>query len=282
MKTLRDRFWLWGQNPGSHHYCGDNAFKLPGVNRMDAAEGGRHFGIPNCCRVAMTLGPEPPFDDESALLGDFKQVVWSAVGAGGVTRNNNDQSDLDEVLRQAERHSNVTGAVLDDFFVGNPESSGQEMGLARHSIKSTDEMRRRLHAFPGRKLDLWVVWYRHQFDLPVADYIDLCDVVTFWFWKGSELADLDTILPELVAKSPGKRRMVGCYLWNYGERKPMTREQMQHQFDTYLSWIRSGDIEGIIFCSNCVADIGLEAADMARDWIAKVGDQPDPFATMKT
>lgn len=272
---VKDRFWIWGQDPGSHHGVGQgkiNTYKLPGINRMDSASGGKYFGIPNCCRVAMVAGPVPPFDAESEKLKDFKQVVWSAVGAGGVTRNSDDQSDIDEVLRQAKKYPNVIGAVLDDFFA-SVQGFVKDGKIARHSVGSIRSMRDKLHGFSKRRLDLWMVWYAAQLDLDVAEYLELCDVITLWTWSGSELAALDDNIRKFVAKTPGKRRLAGCYMWNYGERKPLTMEQMQFQLDRYYHWIKKGSLEGIVFCSNCIADIGLEAAELTRQWIAKVGNE---------
>ena len=39
MTRLRDRLWLWGQSPGSHHRESNNRYQLPGVNHMTPAEG---------------------------------------------------------------------------------------------------------------------------------------------------------------------------------------------------------------------------------------------------
>ena len=80
MTKLRDNFWLWGQNPGSHHHPPDNPYNLPGTNLMDSAAGGKFFGIPNCCRVAMTAGPEPPFDAEAEKLKDFLESASTGEG----------------------------------------------------------------------------------------------------------------------------------------------------------------------------------------------------------
>lgn len=55
MKLLKDCFYLWGQTPMSHH-AGNN-YKLPGINRMDTAEGCDFFGIDRTFRVAMATGP---------------------------------------------------------------------------------------------------------------------------------------------------------------------------------------------------------------------------------
>lgn len=271
MTKLRDKFWLWGQNIGVHHKYGVH-YNLPGVNRMDSAEGCKFFGIPNCCRVAMGDGPFPPFDAESEKLKGCKQVVWSAVGAGGITRHDDDKSDLDEALRQAAIYPNITGAVLDDFFksVEGFKASG---AVARHSVGSIASMRDKLHNFPARKLDLWMVWYSYQLDFDVADYISLCDVVTLWTWKGSDLANLDGNINKFIAQTPGKRRLAGCYMWNYGECKPLSNKEMQDQLDCYYRHIKNGDIEGIVLCSNCIADIGLETVDVTRRWLDAVGEE---------
>ena len=74
-------------------------------------------------------------------------------------------------------------------------------------------------------------------------------------------------------KTPGKRRLAGCYMWNYGEGKPLSNKEMQDQLDCYYRHIKNGDIEGIVLCSNCIADIGLEGVDITRRWLDKVGEE---------
>jgi hypothetical protein len=267
--TIKDRLWLWGQNPGSHHGT-TNPYNLPGKNLMDAREGCDFFGIQKCLRVAMTEGPFPPFDNEAEKIKDLKEVVWSAIGAGGVERHNNDHSDLEDVLKMAKIYPNISGAVLDDFFLA-AETPGKESG--RHSVESIRNISDKLHNFSTRRLDLWMVWYTYQLDFNVADYIKLSDVMTLWTWKGSDLPELDLNIQKLIKKTKGKRRLAGCYMWNYGESKPLTMDQMKYQLERYYHWLKKGDIEGIIFCSNCIADIGLETVEYTRRWIAEVGNE---------
>lgn len=272
MNTVRDKCWIWGQNVGSHHGK-FNPHKLPGKNHMDAAEGCRFFGIPNCCRVAMPSGPEPPFDLETAKLKDCAQVVWSAVGSMGVKRHGQNVSDIDEVIRQASLAHNVTGAILDDFFA-LPEDFHAGKAMARHTVDSIAGMRDTLHHFPGRKLDLWLVWYTMQLDYPVQPYLDLCDVVTLWTWDGSDLFALNENIQKFVDFTPNKRRLAGCYLWNYGENCPLTPEQMQYQLECYERGIERGVLEGIVVCSNCTADLGLDTVEPMQAWIERVGNKP--------
>ena len=269
--SIRDRLWLWGQNPGSHHLDSpEGGYKLPGTNLMDSREGCTFFGIEKCCRVTMSTGPFPPFDKEAEKIKDLKEIVWSAIGAGDVKQYENDQNDLDDVLRIAGIYPNISGAILDDFFL--PEDIPGKNN-ARHSFESISKISDRLHGFSKRRLDLWMVWYTYQLDFNVGSYIKLSDVMTLWTWKGSDLAELDANIQKFVRKAKDKRRLVGCYMWNYGESKPLTMDQMKFQLDRYYHWLKKGDIEGIIFCSNCIADIGLDTVDYTRKWIADVGNE---------
>jgi hypothetical protein len=270
-ELVRDRLWLWGQNPGSHHLDSpEGGYKLPGKNLMDAREGCSFFGIEKCCRVTMSTGPFPPFDNEAEKIKDLKEVVWSAIGAGDVKQYENDQNDLDDVLRIAGIYPNITGAILDDFFLAE-EVPGKSSG--RHSLESIGKLSDRLHGFSKRRLDLWMVWYTYQLDFNVADYVKLSDVMTLWTWKGSDLPELDANIQKFVNKTKNKRRLAGCYMWNYGESKPLTMDQMKYQLDRYYFWLKKGDIEGIIFCSNCIADIGLNTVEYTRKWISEVSNE---------
>ncbi len=262
---LREKLWLWGQDAGTHHAYHNNEWKLPGVNRMDPAQGARHFGIINCCRVVMSGKPLPPFDSESEKLKDLKRVVWSIVGDGSSTRNNNGATDLEEVIRQARLFPNVCGGIFDDFFVDNASP--------RVSLEQLKETKRRLSGNQPRPLDLWVVYYARQLAQDYGAYLDVCDVITLWTWQGANLANIDRNIAQLCLMTTGKRRLAGCYLWNYGECKPLTTAQMELQCSKYYEWIKKGDLDGIIFCSNTLADIGIEAAEWVKTWIRQVGDE---------
>lgn len=276
---MKDRFWLWGQDAGSHHLAGGNQrWKLTGVNRMEPMEGAHYLGIPNMCRVVMRGKPAPPFDAESEKLRGMRRVVWSAIGDSG-SRRNNEQTDLDEVLRQAALYPNVTGAVLDDFFL-EPDSTSPLR--ARASVEEIARMRDRLHGFAPRSLDFWIVWYKREMHYDIADYLSLFDVVTYWnMMAPAQLGELEDDIARVVEKTPGKRRLAGFYMWNYGEGKPLTPKETRIQAESYLSWLRRGEIEGIVFCSNCCADLGLEAVEWLRGWIREVGDEPAPAAKVE-
>ena len=262
--TMRDRFWIWGQDPGTHHEANNNGYHLPGENIMTPVEGALYLGVPNCCRVVMQNRPYPPFDQHSLIMSPLRRVVWSIVGSGGSKRNDDGNSDIDEVVRQARMFPNVVGGVLDDFF--NAEG-------ARYSVDDLREFRRKLREESPRPLDLWVVWYEHQLDMAVREHLDVCDVITFWTWRARNLPMLEENIARVREATPGKRHLAGCYMWDYGDRQPMPMEAMRRQLDVYGQCLEDGRIDGVIFCSNCIADLGLDTVELTRQWIAEVGER---------
>ena len=260
---LRDKFWLWGQSPDAH-WENDNTYKLPGHSRMTAVEGCYYFGISNICRVKMMNHPKPPYDQESEAMRPCDKVVWSLLGAGGEPVT--DWGDLDEVIRQAKMYDNIVGGVFDDFFL--PER------ISAFSPEKLLEVKRRMNEGAGRELDMWVVCYENKLDTVehIADYLNSFDVISFWTWCGSELFNAERNFDRIRAMAPDKRIMAGCYMWNYGEEKPLTDEEMTFQLELYCRLLRERKIDGIILCSNCIADLKIEAVEYMRRFLAEHGD----------
>ena len=264
---LRDTLWIWGQDPGTHHKAGNNVWNLPGVNRMGPVEAAKYLGIPNCCRVVYGGSPRPPFDAESAKLAGFREVVWSALGDASSARNEKGADDLDEVLRQAEKFPNVTGCVLDDLFHPADKS-------ARVTAERIREMADKLHAAP-RPLSLWLVCYPTLFGIDYRAWFDAADVITFWPWTEEHLARTEENLLRMIELTPGKRHYAGNYLFGFGFRKKreITAAETWMQLEIYRRLWHAGAIDGVITCANTVVDLGFEAPDAFRDWLAEHGDE---------
>lgn len=259
--NIADFLWLWGQDAGTHHEAvdknGNMLWKLPGINRMTPCEGAEFFGIINMCRVTMLNKPEPPFDNEMEKLSRCKKVAWSIIGDEGSKRTNGGKSDIDEVLRLAAKYRNVTGGIMDDFFT--PE---------RRAVYTPSVLRGFADRLHGAGLDLWTVIYEHQLDLPVDDQLKECDIVSFWTWRAENLSRLEENMSRLESKISKKQKIyAGCYMWDYGGKDIMPLETMEYQLEVYKKWLFDGRIEGIVLCSNCIADIGLEAVDFTKQWI---------------
>jgi hypothetical protein len=258
--TVQDKLWLWGHDAGAHN----EGWGLPGPSRITPAEAALYMGIPNLIMVRYLGRPPLPFDQYALPLRALGRVVWSVVAASGQT----DERERAHVLDLAARHPKITGLMLDDFF-GSEESAqaNQSAALPREKLS---ELRDQLTT-GGRRLQLWAVLYDHQLDRPLAPYLELLDVVSFWTWDSEKLQRLEDNLERLERVAPRCGRVLGCYLWDYGKKRPMSLELIQHQSGLGLDWLRQGRIEGMIFLASCICDLELEAVEWTREWIARVG-----------
>lgn len=262
MSKLKDRFWIWGHEAGSHN----NQYGLKGLSRITPAGGAFYLGVPNLIMVRYGGKPAPPFDQYASALSPLKRVVWSIVGAGGQT----EADEVDIVLNLARRFPNVCGVIVDDFFRGKP---GEEGHIA---VYTPDELKavKKLLVVDGRKLDLWVTLYTHNLDLlNIEKHLEQCDVVTYWTWRAKELNRLEQNFIRLEELIPSSRKVLGCYMWDYGDHRPMPISLMQYQCQLGLKWIREGRVKGMIFLASCICDLGLEAVEWTRKWIREVGGE---------
>jgi hypothetical protein len=268
---IKECLWLWGQDAMSHQLSpGNSKWKLPGGNRLEPVEGAAFLGVQNIFRVVMNGKPVPPFDAESEKMKNIPKVIYSAVGDAGSVRNDS-ETDLEEVIRQAAEYPNIQGAILDDFFAYRLVEGGK---LARYTPEYIRNMRHRLHTALARKLDLWVVWYKRALEYPVDEYLGEFDGITYWNMDTpAQSGELRDDLDRMIERTPGKKRMAGCYIWNYGAGRPLTPAELRFECETFCDYLKKGKLDGIIFCSNCCADIGGPAIDFLRGWIREVGEE---------
>ena len=201
-------------------------------------------------------------------MRSLRQVVWSIIGDASSTRNNQ-KTDLEEVVALPKKFPNAVGAIMDDFF-HPPDAQGK---ISRYSPARVGEFRAALHAAKPHPLDLWVVMYSHDLSMDVRPHLRECDVVTFWTWKQQELRRLEENFARAEALTPGQRRLLGIYTFDFSDSTPMPLELMELQCELGLRWLKEGRIEGMIFLATCVFDVELEAVEWARRWIDRVGEQ---------
>ena len=259
---LKENIWLWGQVPNSHHEEANNLYNLPGVNKMTPAEALDYFDIQNSCMIVMENKPAPPFDPWADALKGAKKVAWSILGSGGSERNNNGGSDIDEVLKLVEKYDNIVAGVADDFM--RPER------MAVYTPEVVAGFRDTLHNKAARKLDFWTVIYEHEINDNAKPYLDVFDVVSMWTWCAKNLKDLDENYNKLKKYLKDQPVMAGCYMWDYGDHRPMTMDNMKMQLDKYANWYEQGKIDGMILCSNCIADLGIDTVEYTKEWISKL------------
>lgn len=256
MRLARDRFWLWGHEAGGHN----GGWGLTGNSRISPVEAACYLKIPNVIMVRIKPEPLPPDPQYLVPFRTLQRIVWSVIDAGGTHKN----GAIDRVWETAHRLPNLDGVIMDDFFCKD------QQGV--FSVGQLEQLRASLSR-AGRALDLWVVLYDNQLDLPVGRHLALCDKVTFWTWKADDLKNLETNFARFERLVPeANRRLLGCYMWDYGGKQPMPAESMRHQCDLGVRWLRERRIDGMIFLASCICDLDLETVEWTRRWIEREGE----------
>jgi hypothetical protein len=275
--VARDHFWIFTVNAGMNDdRLGDGG--VLGGSRMTPTEGAFFLGVANLIFVRENNSPPQPmhqkwrtktsYEQFSIAFMPLKRVIWSVVGSGGAVQGD----EVANILDLARKYRNITGVYLDDFFLSN--------GKSAKSIEQLKADRERLR-IDGRRLESWLTLYtreldpnhkdRRKLDLPIETYLDTFDVITMWTWNSDELVDLEANLGRLETAAPHSRKALGCYIWDFYNRKPVAIDAMKHQCDTGLRWMKQGKIQEMVFLANTVLDVGLEVADWTRAWIAHNG-----------
>jgi hypothetical protein len=268
-QKVRDCMWVWAHDAGVYN----GQWGLPGNSRITPVEGADYLGVPNVIFIRYEGRPKPPFSAYAQPFKSLKRVMWSVTGAGGATS----EAERKEVLALARQMPNMTGVFMDDFFqfTARDVQGGEAEAAAALSVEQLRQVRRQL-TLDGRRLDLGVTLYTHQLDPRIAAHLALCDVVSLWTWKAEDLEHLESNFARFEKLAPGKRTLLGLYMWDFGTGRPMPLERMKKQCEQALRWLREGRIEGMIFLATNICDLKLQTVEWTRRWIAEVGDQPVP------
>lgn len=145
---------------------------------------------------------------------------------------------------------------------------------ARYSASLTPEQLRTLgqRRYRGKKLPITAVVYVRQISPWLKPYLDEVDQVSLWTWRPADLDQLTANLAALEKLIPGKPVLLGCYMYDFDQRKPLTVERMKMQVELGHRWLHEGRIAGMIFLATPNVDIGLEAVEWTKEWIVDHGD----------
>lgn len=287
--TVRDHLWIFTVPAG----CDNNYYEngnVRGGSRMTPAEGAFFLNIPNLILVRNSDQPALPNQEKWRTKTTFEQyatsfrpldrVLWSVVGSGG----HGGLGELEPVVRLAKDFPNIAGIYLDDFIIDTRKRDGKLIGRPALEPKQLQSARDRLKSL-GRPMEVWVTIYAHELlaghphyrgcDPPLAEFLNLFDVLTLWTWWADELKTLDQSLAAMEAIAPKSARIaLGMYVWDFPGNRPVPLELMKHQCDRALSWIKAKRIHEIIVLGNTGLDLGLPSAEYVRHWIARVGREP--------
>ena len=256
--VLRDKFWLWGHPEGRYNAEYGNENK----SRMTPMEGCMYLGVRNVFMVPVQW--EVNARQYNKSFRTLNEVGWGY-------RYPRDLKELEEIMEYTKEFPNITCVALDDFKCDDAHHS-RPVGELENFID-------RLHKNEARRLDSWMILYTWQFgvdkneDTDFQQYIDLMDGVIMWTWKESDVPLIPEKFELFKKMTENKRRMVGVYLYNFGEHKQATGEMVKWQLDFWREKLLAGEIEGIVLHTNTMADLDYEAYDAAIEWMDAHGDE---------
>ncbi len=128
----------------------------------------------------------------------------------------------------------------------------------------------------GRRLPIMAVIYTLQVKPQARAHLAEVDEVCLWTWRPDGLARLEANLAALEKIVPDKRLYLGCYMYDFLESKPLSVDAMRQQMEAGYRWLKAGRIQGIIVLATPNVDVGLDAVEWTRQWIAAHGDEALP------
>jgi len=257
VKKFKEKIWVWGHPTNAF----ENKWGITVKSNMSPGEGIAWLGGENVFYIPAGYEIDP--DEQVGLLSDKRTVGWA------LTPNN-----IDMVIELGRKYPNMKIGVLDDFF--NVE---HKYNYLKYPIEFLREIADRLHA---EGMELWMVVYSKHFidetrpPVDMREYFKEFDGITFWFWNESDVANYDIRMKDFFEQTEGIRRMVGCYLYNFGDEIPSTTEPTIYQLEKAYEYMKEGKIEGLIMHTNCVLDIGHEVPVVAKEWLAPRLDDEMP------
>ena len=263
MAKLKDKLWLWGHPEGKYN----NDFGNREISRMSPLEGALYL---DCTGIFMV--PVDTVVNRRQYLKSFKpmdRVGWDVLRTFDGDAENGAGANPElvyQLIEDAKEFKNITCAVFDDFAIGKR--------YTLFPIENMYKVRDILHNNEVRPLDMWMVLYSHEFgeneedDKQFLPYAEAFDGIIMWTWEEKEIVKFEEKFKLFKEITKNKKRMLGLYLYNFGEHKKATGEAVIWQLNRYYELLKAGEVEGIVLHTNTMADLEHESYDVCLKWLA--------------
>jgi hypothetical protein len=233
----QDKLWVWG-NP---------EMGQPGVHTAESfaqaspIERAKILGVPNVIMAGQGL---PDSDDaaekEMAAAQDAKRIIWEIAPnkINGVLSFDY-AATIARVKALASRHPKIEGILLDDM-----STVAIGAGLKPEHVRAVREQL----ADTRDKIRLWgVVYTMNLHDSHLAAYVNELDVINLWTWHARDVTKLEENVAFCKAQWPDKPIVLGLYLHDYGDGKPISPELLRHQNETAFSLVQQRKVDGVVY-----------------------------------
>jgi hypothetical protein len=268
---LRDKLWLWAHPEGKYY----NEYGNTEVSRMTPLEGAMYL---DCSGLFMV--PAGTIVNRRQYNLSFKpmqRVGWDLLRSheGKSLEGAGVRPDFaKELVEEARQFDNITCGVFDDFIAG-----GRYKNFPLENIEKVADI---LHNNDVRRLDMWMVLYLDEFGVDEEKekdfwpYIEPFDGIMLWTMGESNLWKFEERYKIYKEKTEGKKRILGLYLYNFGDSKKADPKEVAWQLDRYYELLRNKEVDGICLHTNTMADLDHEGYKVCLEWLAKHADDELP------
>ncbi|MBR4222397.1 MAG: hypothetical protein IKR81_14640 [Victivallales bacterium] len=262
---LRDCLWMWGHETGVYDGPG-NKYQIPVSEPIGMAHACGYMGIPNVCSVRWeTCG--------KAHLWQYRGMTRFGWIIGHNPTTYAKLCPFAESLVPA--YPNLTAFELDDFFDNKPEEmqpdpkGGEKLvSPATLTLQELDDLKKRMKTL-AHPVELRIVLYARQLKPSIVPALSYADTVLLWTWNGADIAKLTDNYRLYRSMMPDKPTLLGIYMWDFGDKKPLELGFMKQQLDQALKWWKEREINGLIFHCTPLVNKDLPAVEYCREWIAE-------------
>lgn len=212
---------------------------------------------------------------EGCFMLDIPNIIM--VGSSGGFRSGNEEAFICEL---AEKYPNVVGAFADDLFFNDDMATAADDEV-RAAINAKKEKNKTILesvtttlAKACRPMELWATLYISNLETEVwksnPAFWEHFTGLSLWTWEYKDLPKLKENFEKVKECFPRKKLYLGVYIYDYTSGEPVPDDMMELQCEFGLEKLKAGEIEGIIFLTNCTMGIGLPSEYWLRTWIDKV------------
>ncbi len=262
---LQDCLWMWGHESGDYDSQG-NIFNIPVSPPIGMAHACGYMGIPNVCSVRWT-----PCD--KVHLWQYRTMKRF----GWVIGHNPESFKLLYPFASGlvKDYPNLAAFELDDFFNNEPDAletdpkGGQTLvSPSTLKLEELDALKKEMALLP-HPVELRIVLYARQLKPTIVPALNYADTVLFWTWNGADLSKLKANFQSYRQLMPDKPTLLGIYMWDFGDSKPLEMDFMKQQLAIALEWWKNHEINGLIFHCTPLVNKNLPAVEYCHDWIAE-------------
>ena len=256
---------MWGHETGVYDGPG-NKYQIPVSEPIGMAHACGYMGIPNVCSVRWeTCG--------KAHLWQYRGMTRFGWIIGHNPTTYAKLCPFAESLVPA--YPNLTAFELDDFFDNKPEEmqldpkGGEKLvSPATLTLQELYDLKKRMKTL-SHPVELRIVLYARQLKPSIVPALSYADTVLLWTWNGADIAKLTDNYRLYRSMMPDKPTLLGIYMWDFGDKKPLELGFMKQQLDQALKWWKEREINGLIFHCTPLVNKNLPAVEYCREWIAE-------------